>query len=102
MRWRWPPWRREEPDVHEIERSGATARSMGLSTDPRPPGSVAPTGPVITRGSVNVRSTTLFLTPVRSNCPLLAGSVREIVCGTPGKTAPNTSDRTPETVRGRP
>lgn len=25
MRWRWPPWRREEPEVQGIERGGRAA-----------------------------------------------------------------------------
>jgi|GraSoiStandDraft_38_1057308.scaffolds.fasta_scaffold417807_2 hypothetical protein len=33
MRWRWPPWRREEPDVHEIERSGATVARAREQTE---------------------------------------------------------------------
>lgn len=30
--WRWPPWRREEPEVHEIEHSGETIRRARAET----------------------------------------------------------------------
>jgi hypothetical protein len=32
MRWRWPPWRREEPKVQGIERSGETVNRAKAET----------------------------------------------------------------------
>lgn len=32
MRWRWPPWRREEPEVQGIERSGDTVNRAKAET----------------------------------------------------------------------
>lgn len=32
MRWRWPPWRREEPEVQGIERSGETVNRAKAET----------------------------------------------------------------------
>src|SRR6266550_8835124 len=71
------------------------------SLPPNSSGSVAPAGPVITTGRVNVSAAWVSCGPVKSNCPAFAALVRGTTVGTPGSTAPNTSERTPVTEMGR-
>src|ERR1051325_6761019 len=62
----------------------------------------APAGPVIVSGKTNDNSAGPPFGPLMLNCPLLTGSVRSTTVGTPGRTVPKVTPRTPVMVSGLP